>query len=101
LLRWTSCYFCKDEGSRFETVGINRGKDHVSGVVTSFKGCQFSISRASPMVLREEVIMKVLNFTVIVPAGLPYGEQLRVSSILFLVIQRYFTQYSEYTVSCH
>jgi len=78
LLRWTSCYFCKEEGSRFETVGINRGKDHVSGVDTSFKGCQFSSSRASAMFLREEVIMKVLNFTVIVPAELPYGEQMRV-----------------------
>ena len=64
---------------------------HVSGVDTFFKGCQFSSSRASTMFLREEVVMKVLNYTVIVPAELPYGEQLRVSSILLFrsVIRRH------------
>lgn len=68
---------------------------HVPGIDTSFKGSRFSNARAAAMFLREESVVKVpgVDIDIVVPAEHPYGEQLRVSTlILFRSVVRRHTK---------
>ena len=83
------------DGGKASDPGASDQGAHISGVDVAFKGCHFSSSRASAMFLRDESNVRILDVNVIIPAELPYGEQLRVSTLLLFraVIRRHTKEF--------